>query len=212
MYDPPSLSSTFKYPNKTIQSENNNTQQTSSRYYDPFNYSFYPQSNTNIQTNNNQNLFQSNNNPNLLTHHSFPQPLPTNSTQTNFFSQNQRKPYFNSVKSSQRRFQNPSLSHISTDPLYQMNQHTTYNPTQISPTVNMAQSVAPPPQYIPIQQDTFINTSASISEPMKHRSTTISTEYPAFQITFPQQETSSTQTYRRTINPTSGSKINLCHR
>ena len=71
------------------------------------------------------------------------------------------------VQSSQRRFQNPPLSHISTDPLYQMNQHTTYNPTQISPNVNMAQSVAPPPQYIPIQEDTFINTSASIPEPMK---------------------------------------------
>ena len=48
-----------------------------------------------------------------------------------------------------------------------MNQHNTYNPTQISPTVNMAQSVVPPLQYIPIQQDTFINTSASIPEPMK---------------------------------------------
>ena len=36
---------------------------------------------------------------------------------------------------------------------------------------------------------------------IRHRSTTISTEYPAFQITFPHQETSSTQTYRRTINP-----------
>ena len=47
-----------------------------------------------------------------------------------------------------------------------MNQHTTYNPTQISSTVNMAQSVTPPPQYIP-KQDTFINTSASIPEPMK---------------------------------------------
>ena len=35
---------------------------------------------------------------------------------------------------------------------------------------------------------------------IRHRSTTISTEYPAFHITFPQQETSSTQTYRRTIN------------
>ena len=34
-----------------------------------------------------------------------------------------------------------------------------------------------------------------------HRSTTVSTEYPSFQITFPQQETSSIQTYRRTINP-----------
>ena len=31
---------------------------------------------------------------------------------------------------------------------------------------------------------------------IRHRSTTIATEYPAFQITFPQQETSSTQTYR----------------
>ena len=48
-----------------------------------------------------------------------------------------------------------------------MNQHTTYNPTTISPPVNMIQPVAPPPQYIPIQQDTFIHTSASIPEPMK---------------------------------------------
>ena len=31
----------------------------------------------------------------------------------------------------------------------------------------MVQSVVPPPQYISIQQDTFINTSASIPEPMK---------------------------------------------
>ena len=36
---------------------------------------------------------------------------------------------------------------------------------------------------------------------IRHRSTTISTEYSTFQITFPQQETSSTETYRRTINP-----------
>ena len=151
MYDSPSLPSTFKYPNKTIPSENNNNQQTSSRYYDPFNYSFYPQSNTIVQTNNNQNHFQSNNNPNLLTHHSYTQPLPTNSTQTNSVSQNQRIPYSNIVQSSKRRFQNPPLSHLSTDPLYQMNQHTTYNPTQISPNVNMAQSVAPPPQYIHIE-------------------------------------------------------------
>ena len=31
----------------------------------------------------------------------------------------------------------------------------------------MVQSVAPPLQYMPVQQDTFINTSASIPEPMK---------------------------------------------
>ena len=49
-----------------------------------------------------------------------------------------------------------------------MNQHTTYNPITISPPVNMIQPVVPPPQYIPIQQDTFINTSASIPELMKH--------------------------------------------
>ena len=42
-----------------------------------------------------------------------------------------------------------------------MNQHTTYNPTTISPPVNMIQPVAPPFQYIPIQQDKFINISAS---------------------------------------------------
>ena len=36
---------------------------------------------------------------------------------------------------------------------------------------------------------------------IRHRSRTVSTEYPSFQITFSQQETSSTQTYRRTINP-----------
>ena len=36
---------------------------------------------------------------------------------------------------------------------------------------------------------------------IRHRSTTASTEYPSFQITFPQQETYSIQTYRRTINP-----------
>ena len=35
---------------------------------------------------------------------------------------------------------------------------------------------------------------------IRHRSTTVSTEYSSFQITFAQQETSSTQTYRRTIN------------
>ena len=48
-----------------------------------------------------------------------------------------------------------------------MNQHTTYNPTTTSPPVNLVQSVVPPPQYLPIQRDTFLNTSASIPEPMK---------------------------------------------
>ena len=36
---------------------------------------------------------------------------------------------------------------------------------------------------------------------IRHRSTTVSTEHLSFQVTFPQQETSSAQTYRRIINP-----------
>ena len=126
---------------------------------------FFPPSNTNIQTNNTQNISQPNNN--LRTQHPYAHLLHTISSQSNFPLQNQRTSCSNIVQPPQRRSQNPPLSHISTDPLYQMNQHTTYNPTTISPPVNMIQPVAPPPQYIPIQQDTFINTSASIPVPMK---------------------------------------------
>ena len=86
-----------------------------------------------------------------MTHFPYSHSLQTNSSQNNFPPQNQRIPYPYNAQSSQRRFQNPPLSYISTDPLYQMNQHTTYNPTQITPLVNMAQFVIPPPQYIPIQ-------------------------------------------------------------
>ena len=167
MYDPPSLPSIFKYPNKTIRSEDNNSQQTFNRYYDPFNYSFYPHSNTNTQMNNNQNIFQNNSNPNRRPQFSYTHSLPMSTAQTSFPPQNPRIPYSNVVQSPQRRSQNPPLSYISTDPLYLTNQHTTYNPTQISPPVNMAQTVVPSPQYIPLQPDTFINTSASIPEPMK---------------------------------------------
>ena len=167
IYDPPSIPSAFQQSNKTIQSEtnHNNNQQTSSQHYDPFNYSFFPPSNTNIQTKNIQNISQPINN--LRTQHPYVHLLQTNSSQNNFPLQNQRTPCSNIVQPPQRRSQNPPLSHIYTDPLYQMNQHTTYNPTTISQPVNMIQPVAPSPQYIPIQQDTFINTSASIPEPMK---------------------------------------------
>ena len=102
-----------------------------------------------------------------MTHHPYTHSLQTNSSQSNVSPQNQRISYSNNVQSSRRRSQNPPLSHISTDHLYQMNQYTTYNSTQISPPVKMVQSVVPPPQYMQIQQDTFINTSASIPEPMK---------------------------------------------
>ena len=153
--------------NKTIQSENNhnNNQQTSSQYYDPFNSSLFPPSNTKIQTTNTQNISQPNNN--LRTQHPYAQLLQINSSQKNFPLQKQRTSYSNTVRSPRRRSQNSPLSHISTDPLYQMNQHTTYDPTTISPPVNMIQPVAHPPQYIPIQQNTIIYISASIPEPMK---------------------------------------------
>ena len=51
VYDPPSFPSAFQQSNKTIQSENNrsNNQQTSSQHNDLFNYSFFPPFNTNIK-------------------------------------------------------------------------------------------------------------------------------------------------------------------
>ena len=36
---------------------------------------------------------------------------------------------------------------------------------------------------------------------IRNRSTTASTEYPSFQVTFPELEVTSSKTYRRTINP-----------
>ena len=102
-----------------------------------------------------------------MTQHPSEHLLQTNSPQSNRPSQNQRPSFSNIVQTFQRRSQNRPLSHIPTDPLYRMNQHTTYNPTTNSPPVNMVHSVVPQPQYIPIQQDIFINTSASTPEPKK---------------------------------------------
>ena len=102
-----------------------------------------------------------------MSQHPYAHLIQTNSSQSNFPLQNQRTSYSNIVQPPQRRSQNPPLSHISTDLLYQMNQHTTNNPTTISSPVHMIQPVVPPPQNMPIQQDTFIITSASIPEPMK---------------------------------------------
>ena len=171
-YEPPSIPSVFKHSTRTDQSENihNNNQQTStsSQLYDPLNYSFFSPFITNTQPNNTQNVSQSNNNIiNSMTQHPYAHILNTNEPQNNFLQHTKRTSYSNIVQPSQRRSQNPSLSHISTDPLYQMNQHTTNNPTTLSPPVNKAQPVVPPSQYIPIQQDTFKNTSPSKPEPMK---------------------------------------------
>ena len=128
-YDPPSIPSAFQQLNRTIQSENNpnKNQQTSSQHYDSFNYSFFPPSNANIQTDNTQNISQLNNNQ--RTQHPYAHLLQTNSSQNQIPLQNQRTSYSNIVKDPQRRSQHSPLSHISTDPLYQMNQRTTYNPT-----------------------------------------------------------------------------------
>ena len=126
---------------------------------------FFPQSNTNTQSDNIQHVTQSKD-INSTTQHPYAHLLYTNSPQNIFPPQTQRTSYSNIIQPSHRRSQNPPLSHISTDPLYQMNQHTIYNPTTISPPVNMVQCVVPPPKYIPIQQDTFTNTSASIPGPM----------------------------------------------
>ena len=86
VYDTPSCPSVFEHPNNTMQPKNihNNNQQISSQHYDPFNYSYFPSCNTNIQTNNYQNVPQSNNNTNLMTQHPYTHLLQTNSSQNNF--------------------------------------------------------------------------------------------------------------------------------
>ena len=60
-YDPPSIPSAFRSNRSTTSSNNfNYNPQTSNRYYDPFNYNFYPPSNTTTNTNINQNHSQIN--------------------------------------------------------------------------------------------------------------------------------------------------------
>ena len=115
--------------------------------------------------NNNPSVSQSNNNNNSTTHHPYAHLIQTNSSQ-NFPPQNQRT-YSDVVQHSRGRSQNPPLSQISTGPLYQINQYTTHNPTTNLTPTNLVQPVAPPLQYMPVQQDTFINTSASIPKTMK---------------------------------------------
>ena len=83
--------------------------------------------------------------------------------------------YSNIAQASQRKLQNPPLTHIPTDPLYQMHPNPNPNPNpnplpqntiqHIPP--QLTQQLAPPLQYLPMPQDTFMNMSASIPEPMK---------------------------------------------
>ena len=177
-YDPPSIPSAFQ-SNRSIQlNENHNDNQpTSSRYYDPFNCSFFPSSDTNTNTNNNQNSSQ----PKFdsRTQNPLTNTQPIISSRNEFYSQSQATSYTTSYSLTtqpfQRRHQNPPLTHIPTDPFYQRNQNINYNPgtnqlpiNTIQPvTLPHTQLVTTPLQYIPVQHDTFINMSASKPEPMK---------------------------------------------
>ena len=180
-YDPPSFPSAFR-SDRSISSNNicNDNPQTSNQYYDPFNYNFYPPSNTNTNANMNQNHSQIN--TNSTTQNPFIQLSQTRTSQNNIYSQNQGTSYPSTSYShitqySQRRLQYPPLTHIPTDPLYQMHPNPNSNPNPNPNTLpqnttqhippQLTQQLAPPLQYLQMPQDTFMNMSASIPEPMK---------------------------------------------
>ena len=175
-YDPPSIPSAFR-SNRSISSNNNcnDNPQTSNQYYDPFNYKFYPPSNTTTNTNINQNHSQSN--TTSTTQNPFIQLSHTTASQ-NIYSQNQATSYpstsiSNIAQASQRKLQNPPLTHIPTDHLYQMHPNPNPNPNPLPQHTiqhippKLTQQLAPPLQYLPMPQDTFMNMSASIPEPLK---------------------------------------------
>ena len=177
-YDPQSIPSAFR-SKRSISSKNNynDNPQTSNQYYDLFNYNFYPPSNTTTNTKINQNHSQIN--TTSTTQNPFLQLSHTTATQ-NIYSQKQGTSYPSTsyshiTQASQRRLQNPPLTHIPTDPLYQMhsNPNPNLNPNPLPqntiqhiPPQN-TQQLPPPLQYLPMPQDTFMNMSASIPEPMK---------------------------------------------
>ena len=130
-FDPPSIPSAFRSNRSTSSNNNFNANpQTSNRYYDPFNYNFYPPSNTNTNTNINQHHSQIN--TTSTTQIPFIQLSNTNTSQ-NIFSRNQETSYpstsySNITQDSQRRLHNPPLTHKPTDPLYQMHPNPNPNP------------------------------------------------------------------------------------
>ena len=176
-YDHPSIPSAFQ-SNRSIQlnDNHNDNQPTSSRYYDPFNYSYFPSSDTNTNTNN-PNYSQPN--LNSRTQNPLTNTKPKNSSRNELNSQSQATSYTTSyshtTQSFQRRHQNHPLTRIPADPLYQINQNINYNPSTNQLPINTmqpvtlphTQPVATPLQYIPVQHDTFMNMSASIPEPLK---------------------------------------------
>ena len=148
-YDPPSIPSAFQ-SNRSIQlnDNHNDNQPTSSRYYNPFNYSFFPSSNNtnNNYTNNNPNYSQPNLNSRIQNPLINTQPI--NSSRNDSNSQNRATSYTTSYSYTtqpfQRRHQNPPLTHIPTDPLYQINQNINCNPSTNQPPVNTTQPVTHP--------------------------------------------------------------------
>ena len=134
---------------------------------------------SNTTNNTNTNKHHSQINTISTTQNPFIQLSKTNTSQ-NIYSQNQgtsytSTSYSNITQDSQRRLHNPPLTHIPTDPLYQTHPNPNPNPNPIPLPPNtiqhipppLTQQLAPPPQYLPMPQDTFINMSASIPEPMK---------------------------------------------
>ena len=113
-YDPPSIPSAFR-SNRSISSNNNcnDNPQTSNQYYDPFNYNFYPPSNTTTNTIINQNHSQIN--KISTTQNPFIQLSHTTASQ-NLYSQNQgtsypSTSYSNITQDSRRRLQHPPYTY-----------------------------------------------------------------------------------------------------
>ena len=133
----------------------------------------FEDSNTNNNPNYSQPIFNS------RTQNPLTNTQPINSSRNEFNSQSQTTShttsYSHTTQPFQRRHQNPPLTHVPADPLYQINQNINYNPSTNQLPINTmqpvtlphTQSAATPLQYIPVQHDTFMNMSASIPKPMK---------------------------------------------
>ena len=118
-----SIPSAFQ-SNRSIQLNENHSDNrpTSSRYYVLFNYSFFPLSDTNTNTNNNP--ISSQPNFNSRTQNPLTDTQSKNSSRNEFNSQSQATSYTTSylhtTQPFQRRHQNHPLTHIPAHPLYQI--------------------------------------------------------------------------------------------
>ena len=90
-YDTPSVPCMCRYPNTTRQATNDNNN--NNQQNDPFNYTFFPPSDTNISTNNQHQESSQNNTTNIITQHPYEHLLKTNSPQKYAPSQNQTPSY-----------------------------------------------------------------------------------------------------------------------